>query len=103
MEIFSSLAAYGLTKDLLQVLIVGGVFLVLIGMYWQFFAIGAIGIFIVMAFAGPVETTAKPNVWAENKIRQIDDARKKDFIRDCVHYGDSQSKCESIWNNQEKE
>ena len=104
MEIFSTLAAYGLTKELLQLLIVGGVFLVLIGMYWQFFAIGAIGVFMFMVFAGnPLDSTAKPNAWAENKIRQIDDERKKDFMRDCMHYGDSQYKCESIWNNQEKD
>jgi hypothetical protein len=104
MTIFDSLANYGLTVDMLQVAIVGGVFLVLIGMYWQFFAIGTIVVFCAFTFAGtPSTSTPKLNEFKDKKIQEIqkiEDARRTEFLNDCVHYGDTLRKCELIWDKE---
>lgn len=102
MDLFNSLASIGLSRELLQVFIVCGVFIVLLGMYWQFFAIGAIGVFVMFLFAPNVESKPKLNSFADSKIQQIENDRKKDFMSDCMRYGDTEQKCLNIWNNQER-
>jgi len=102
MMLFDNLEAHGLGVDVLQILIVGGVVLVLLGLYWRFFVIGAGIIFCFYVFAGTPDMH-KPNDFANNKLKQIEEANKKDFMQDCVHYGDSVAKCQSIWNERTAE
>ena len=53
MELFDNLASIGLTAKVLQFIIIGGIVVFLIGMFWRFIAVG-IGIaFCVAVFAMP--------------------------------------------------
>jgi hypothetical protein len=94
MNIFDTLASHGLTNSVLQLLIIGGIALFVIGMFWRVIVAGAALLFCVAVFAmgdGSVTTPEK----------NIDIHRKKDFMQDCLHYGDDKKTCESIWNERE--
>ena len=98
MNLFENLAAHGLTTDILQVMIVSLVFVVLIGMYWQFFAIGIGGLFCVYVLAGTPTDVPKPlNDWKDKKVVQVEEQRKQEFLKDCQGLGDSYDKCMNIW------
>jgi cell division protein FtsW (lipid II flippase) len=94
MEIFNTLASVGLDNKALQLLIVGGVALFIIGMYWRIIVAGAAVLFCVGVFAmGSGSSTS-----AES---DIDISRKKDFMQDCMHYEGDKKSCEAIWNERE--
>ena len=102
MNLFDNLAAHGLTIDVLQVLIISAIFVVLIGMYWQFFAIGIGFLFCVYVFGGDtLPKTHELNEWKETKLEKIEDQRKEEFLKDCQSLGDSFARCMNIWSNKE--
>ena len=80
---------------LLVALIVAGVALVVIGMFWRLIVAGAVLAFCVAVFAMPTPTPT-----AQEKLEQ---SFKKDFMEDCVHYGDTKQNCEAIWNDRKTE
>lgn len=98
MELFNTLESFGLTREVLQLLIIGVGATILIGMVWQLLVIGAGIVFVVLVFAPDGITKTGPNAWAETKIEQLEKQRKKDFMSDCIRLGDSEVKCNSIWN-----
>ena len=103
MNLFENLAAHGLTIDVMQIMIISAVFIVLIGMYWQFFAIGIGGMFCLYVLAGTPEVKPRPlNEWKDMKIQQIEDQRKKEFLKDCESLGDSHDNCINIWLDKEE-
>jgi hypothetical protein len=101
MSLFENLAAHGLTIDVMQVMIVSAIFLVLVGMYWQFFAIGIGGLFCIYVLAGTpnIDATkqAPLNDWKDKKLQQM----QKEFLKDCQSNGDTHEKCMSIWLDKE--
>jgi hypothetical protein len=104
MNLFENLAAHGLTIDVMQVMIVSAIFLVLIGMYWQFFAIGIGALFCVYVLAG-TNDTSKPhplNDWKDTKIQKMEEERRIEFLKDCQSLGDSHDKCMNIWLDKEQ-
>jgi hypothetical protein len=89
MNLFDTLSSYGLTTNILQVLIVGGVAVFLIGMYWRIIVAGGAIVFCVMVFAMPSGTV------------NAGDTNKKEFMEDCMHYEGNKVECEKIWKERE--
>jgi uncharacterized membrane protein YphA (DoxX/SURF4 family) len=95
MDIFDTLASVGLTNTVLQLLILGGVALFIIGMFWRIIAAGAALMFCVAVFAMGNGSPTTPE-------QSIDISRKKDFMQDCIHYEGDKKSCEAIWNEREE-
>lgn len=93
MEIFETLASYGLTPKVLQVTIVVGIFLAVIGMFWRVIVAGAVLTFVVLVFSLPSG--------AKTPQDKLEESFKKEFIEDCIHYGDTKQTCETIWNDRQ--
>jgi len=89
MNLFDTLSSYGLTTSVLQMLIIGGIALVIIGLFWKYIVAGAIIIFCVMVFAIPSGTV------------NASDSGKKEFMQDCMHYEGDKVECEKIWKDRE--
>jgi hypothetical protein len=89
MNLFDTLSSYGLTTSVLQMLIVGGIIMVIIGLFWKYIVAGAIIIFCVMVFAMPSGTV------------NASDSNKKEFMQDCMHYEGDKVECEKIWKERE--
>jgi hypothetical protein len=94
MEIFNTLESIGLTTRILQIAVISAIVVVLLGLYWRYIAIGAGILFTIFVFAVP---SANSSNTTNTPQRKIEDARKKDFMGDCQHYGDSKETCEEIW------
>lgn len=90
MEIFETLSSYGLTPKVLQVIIIVGAFLAIVGVFWKLIVTGAILAFVVMVFSLPTG--------AKTTQDKLEESFKKEFMEDCVHYGDTKQTCETIWN-----
>ena len=95
MELFDNLAAHGLPISTLQVLIIGGAAIFLIGMYWQVIVAGAAIAFCVAVFAMPSQAS---------KVERINpaDVAPTEFIEDCMHYNTNATKqsCQQDWKEQ---
>ena len=89
MNLFDTLASHGLTINILQVLIVGGIALVIIGLFWTYIVAGAAIAFCVAVFAMPSASVS------------TDDTSKKEFMQDCMHYEGDKIECEKIWKERE--
>jgi hypothetical protein len=89
MNLFDTLASHGLTTTVLQVLIVGGVALFIIGMFWKVIVAGAAIAFCVAVFAMPSGTVS------------ASDPGQKEFMEDCMHYEGDKVECEKIWKDRE--
>ena len=53
MELFDNLASAGFTTKVLQFIIVAGIIIFLIGLYWRYIVVGAGILFCVVVFAMP--------------------------------------------------
>jgi hypothetical protein len=56
MELFDNLASFGLTTKILQFIIIGGIAIFLVGMFWRFIVVGIGVIFCVAVFAMPFKS-----------------------------------------------
>jgi hypothetical protein len=87
--LMDSLARYGLTPSVLQVLIVAGVVLVIIGMYWHYILAGSAVLFTLIVFAsGNTVTTAnhEPDepVVAVKPVETEKQRWHRQFMEDCT-------------------
>jgi len=97
MELLNNLSEYGLTTKMLQIIIVGGLAVVLVGLYWRLIAIGA-GIFAVLfVFLAPsqansIASSATTSVYSA-------DVAPAEFIEDCLKYSEHATKesCQKDW------
>jgi hypothetical protein len=102
---FESLAHYGLTQSVLQVLIVVGVVLVIIGMYWHYILAGSAVLFTLFVFAsGNTVTTAnhEPDepVVAVKPVETEKQRWHRQFMEDCTTVAEnSKETCDNIWND----
>ena len=132
MELFDNLASFGLTSSVLQIVIIGGALLFLIGMFWKIILAGLGIAFCVAVFAMPskkvdkaIETmtnTAPVIVPAETKpetkpdslslkpneeiveVTPKDTSEKGMFMTDCQKYGGyTASQCIALWNDREND
>jgi hypothetical protein len=128
MELFDNLASFGLTAKVLQILIIAGIVIFLVGMYWRYIVVGAGILFCVVVFAMPskqdkpievklpqVENVtpevkqvepAPPvvEVKPETKIETKEEADERMFLEDCkLHSGYTASQCTALWNDHKYE
>jgi hypothetical protein len=124
MELFDNLASIGLTAKVLQFIIIGGIAIFLVGLYWRFIVIGAGVLFCVVVFATPskqdkpVEVKAPqvekvtPEVQevepappvAEVKPETKEESDERMFMEDCkLHSGYTSAQCTALWNDQKSE
>ena len=126
MELFDNLASFGLTSSVLQIVIIGGALLFLIGMFWKFILAGLGVAFCVAVFAMPskkvdkvIETVVpaitqpetkpeakslKPNEEIVEVTPEPDTSEKGMFMTDCQKYGGyTASQCIALWNDREND
>ena len=98
MDLFDTLASFGLTTKVLQFIIIGSIAIFLIGMYWRYIVIGAGILFCVVVFAMPAKTVTTDGVVVTVPVLKPEDKAPDDFLEDCQHYNEtSKSECEKIW------
>jgi len=106
--LMDSLAVYGLTPSILQVLIVAGVALVIVGFYWHYILAGGAVLFSIYilftANADVIErnlsdtsiVTVKPVMTIETEKQRW----YRQFMEDCTTIAEnSKETCENIWND----
>jgi cell division protein FtsW (lipid II flippase) len=122
MELFDNLASVGFTTRVLQFIIVAGIIIFLIGLYWRYIVVGAGIIFCVVVFAMPtpkpievtkVETKVEtpevkqiepPPPVAEVKPETKDQSDERMFLEDCQSQTKyTQSQCKALWNEHKDE
>lgn len=123
MELFDNLASIGLTAKVLQFIIIGGIAVFLIGMFWRFIAVGIGVVFCVAVFAMPsksdnliVETkTVVPQEYkiesmpleppvVEVKPETKEQTDQSMFLEDCnLHSGYTPSQCSALWESNKAE
>jgi len=124
MELFDNLASIGLTTRVLQFIIIGGVVVLFVGLFWRFIAIGAGLLFCVVVLAMPskqdksVEVKSpqvekvSPEVQQNEPVPPVvevkpetkEEADERMFLEDCgLHSGYTKSQCQALWNDQKAE
>lgn len=125
MELFDNLATFGLTAKVLQFIIIGGIAIFLLGMFWRYIVVGAGILFCVVVFAMPsksdkVEPIPETKVIvpqeykvepmpleppvAEVKPETKEQADERMFLEDCnLHSGYTPSQCKALWESNKDE
>lgn len=129
MELFDNLASFGLTASVLQIIIIGGAMLFIVGMFWKYIIAGLGVLFCVAVFAMPskkvdkaIETitqsapavvqpetkpdtqSLKPNEEIVEATPEVDTSEKGMFMTDCQKYGGyTASQCTALWNDREND
>jgi len=102
--LFDSLAHYGLTPTILQLLIVAGVVLVIIGMYWHYILAGCAVVFTLFVFTtgNPTVAQHEPDepVVAVKPVETEQQRWHRQFLEDCTNIAENSNEtCENIWND----
>jgi hypothetical protein len=106
--LMDSLAIYGLTPSILQVLIVAGVALVIVGFYWHYILAGGAVLFsIYILFAANIDVIenhlSNPSVVSIKPIVPIETEKQRwyrQFMEDCTTIAEnSKETCDNIWND----
>ena len=122
MELFDNLASVGFTTRVLQFIIVAGIAIFLIGLYWRYIVVGAGIAFCVAVFAMP---TSKPVEVAKveqkvdiPEVKQVEPAPpvaevkpetkeqsdERMFLEDCQSQTKyTQAQCKALWNEHKDE
>jgi hypothetical protein len=101
---FDSLAHYGLTQSILQVLIIAGVVLVVIGFYWKYILAGSLVLFsFAVFFYESPNTHTTESIALIKPVSPVETEKQKwhrQFIEDCTTVAEnSKETCENIWND----
>ena len=125
MELFDNLATLGLTAKILQFIIIGGIAIFLVGMFWRYIVVGAGILFCVVVFAMPSKTDKvepipetkiiipqeykvepmplEPPV-AEVKPETKEQSDERMFLEDCQSQTKyTQAQCKALWNEHKDE
>jgi len=103
-----SLAVYGLTPSILQVLIVAGVALVIVGFYWHYILAGGAVLFsIYILFTANADVIERnlsdSSIVAVKPVMTIETEKQRwyrQFMEDCTTIAEnSKETCENIWND----
>ena len=103
--LMDSLARYGLTPSILQVLIVAGVVLVIIGMYWHYIVAGCVVLFSLYVFAADIPNTVTnydsvESILASKPVETEKQRWHRQFMEDCTTIAEnSKETCDNIWND----
>ena len=105
MELFDNLASIGLTAKVLQFIIIGGIAIFLVGVYWKYIVAGAGLLFCVYVFAMPSTKPVEPVKVETSEVKpnkpQTDEEM---FIEDCqLQTKYTESQCKALWNEHRDE
>ena len=129
MELFDNLASVGLTTGVLQIIIIAGAILLVVGFFWKYIIAGLGVAFCVAVFAmpskkvdkqvptmtqsAPVEVqpqtkpdaqSLKPNEEIVEVTPEVDTSEKGMFMSDCQKYGGyTAAQCVALWNDREND
>ena len=104
---FDSLTHSGLTQSILHILIITGVVLVVLGMFWHYILAGSLVLFAFVVFfyqdpkTQPVDTvavirTVKPDTPIETEKQRW----YRQFMEDCITIAENPKEtCDNIWND----
>ena len=101
---FDSLAHYGLTQSILQILIIAGVILVVIGMFWHYILAGSLVLFafVVFFYESPGTHPVAP-IASVKSVPPIETEKQRwhrQFMEDCTTVAEnSKETCDNIWND----
>jgi hypothetical protein len=102
---FETLSSYGITPSVLQILIVTGFAVFLIGMFWQYILIGAGVLFCVYIFLMPTDASTKevkkPETVKSVVVEEKDDT-PIEYIQDCMRLtSKNEFDCKVMWHDRE--
>jgi len=102
---FDTLSSYGITPSVLQILIVSGFAVFLIGMFWRFILIGTGILFCVYVFVMPTDASTKevkkPEM-VKNVVVEEKDDTPIEYIQDCMRLtGKNDFDCKLMWHDRE--
>lgn len=125
MDFFDNLSAHGITIAILQVAILGGIAVFILGMFWKYIVAGVGILFCVVVFAMPnkaktievvspavVPTLTQPmqpevkTIVPDEEVVEVipDQSEKGMFMTDCQKYGGyTASQCTALWNDREND
>ncbi len=121
MDLFDTLASVGLTTKVLQIVIVLGIAIFLVGMYWRFIVVGGGILFCVVVFAmpsgdkpqavtvKPVEIINEPIITQDAPVTPpVAEVKPKSdedmFLEDCqLQTKYTQAQCKALWNEHKDE
>ena len=122
MELFDNLATIGLTAKVLQFIIIGGIAIFLIGLYWRYIVVGVGILFCVVVFAmptsKPIEVTKVEQKVETPEVKQVEPAPpvaevkpetkeqsdERMFLEDCQSQTKyTQAQCKALWNEHKDE
>ena len=97
MELFENLSSVGITTKMLQLAILAGIVIFLVGMYWRFIVIGAGIVFCVAVFA--MGTGSNITKVESPAVIAPEDEVPQEFIDDCLRLSDNATKssCIKMW------
>ena len=101
---FDSLAHYGLTQSILQILIIAGVILVVIGMFWHYILAGSLVLFafVVFFYESPGTHPVAP-IASVKSVQPVETEKQRwhrQFMEDCTTVAEnSKETCDNIWND----
>jgi cell division protein FtsW (lipid II flippase) len=122
MELFDNLASVGFTTRVLQFIIVAGIIIFLIGLYWRYIVVGAGILFCVVVFAMPTskpievakveQKVETPEVKQIEPLPPVDEVKpetkeqsdERMFLEDCQSQTKyTQAQCKALWNEHKDE
>ena len=100
---FETLSSYGVTPTILQILIVAGFAVFLIGMFWHYIIIGAGVLLCVYIFLMPTDAVTKevkkPETVKSVVLEEKDDT-PIEYIQDCMRLtGKNDFDCRVMWQD----
>jgi hypothetical protein len=126
MDFFDNLSSFGITTAILQIAILGGVAVYILGMFWKYIVAGIGIVFCVVVFAMPNKKEVKPvevapapvvvqpeakqeskPVTPQEEVVEVtpeDTSEKGMFMTDCQKYGGyTAAQCTALWNDREND
>ena len=101
MELLDNLASVGITTRVLQFIVLAGIVIFLIGLYWRYIVIGASIITCAFILLAPTQSASIAKTQEEAKVNPADIA-PAEFIEDCIRYNNGATKesCQKDWKEQ---
>ena len=96
-----------LNQETLELILLGGIGIVILGFFWRIIVIGAALLFAIVVLANhtpPTETkTVAPSVVVQQEVvidpQKVNDPRREEYVQGCVKYGFTKQSCEDYWDD----
>lgn len=102
---FETLSSYGITPTIIQIAIVTGFAVFLVGMFWKYIMIGSGILFCVYIFVMPTTAITKESKQIESvkpTIIEEKDDTPIEYIQDCMRLtGKNDFDCKTLWHSRE--